>query len=159
MFILRLKSWCNCEDCRSYLSAGWVKEFGNLCDWYTHLLRNSPTVTINVHVLGNIITANPKNVEHMLKTRFDNYPKGKPFSLILGDLLGRGIFNVDGESWRFQRKIVSLELGSISVWSYAYDIVTSEIQSRLIPLLQSVAEKLDDDGVVIDLNIVAYIDR
>ncbi|KAE8037467.1 hypothetical protein FH972_010054 [Carpinus fangiana] len=146
VFILRLKPWCNCEDCRSYLSAGWVKEFGNLCDWYTHLLRNSPTGTINVHVLGNIITANPENVEHMLKTRFDNYPKGKPFSLILGDLLGRGIFNVDGDSWRFQRKIASLELGSISVRSYAYEIVTSEIQSRLIPLLQSVAGK--EDGVL-----------
>jgi hypothetical protein len=78
-----------------------VKEFGNLCDWYMHLLRNSPTRTINVHVLGNIITANPEKVEHMLKTRFDNYLKGKPFSLILG----RGIFNVDGDSWRFQRKI------------------------------------------------------
>jgi cytochrome P450 len=135
MFILRLKPWCN-------------------CDWYTHLLRNSPTGTINVHVLSNIITANPENVEHMLKTRFDNYPKGKPFSLILGDLLGRGIFNVDGDSWRFQRKIASLELGSISVRSYAYEIVTSEIQSRLIPLLQSVAGKLDDDGVVIDLKDV-----
>jgi cytochrome P450 len=56
-------------------------------------------------VLGNIITANPENVKHLLKTRFDNYPKGKPFSLILVDLLGRGIFNVDGNSWRFQRKI------------------------------------------------------
>jgi cytochrome P450 len=132
-----------------------VKEFGNLCDWYTHLLRNSPTGTINVHVLGNIITANPKNVKHMLKTRFDNYPKGKSFSLILDDLLGRRIFNIDGDSWRFQRKIASLELGSISVRSYAYEIVTSEIQSRLIPLLQSVAGKLDDDGVVIDLQDVS----
>jgi hypothetical protein len=26
VFILRLKSWCNCEDCRSYLSAGWMKK-------------------------------------------------------------------------------------------------------------------------------------
>jgi cytochrome P450 len=151
IFILRLKPWCNCEVCRSYLSAGWAKEFGNFCDWYTHLLRNSPTGTVYVHVLGNIITANPENVEYILKTRFDNYPKGKPFSVILGDLLGRGIFNVDGDSWRFQRKIASLELGSVSVRSYAFDVVTSEIQSRLIPLLQSVAGK---EGGVLDLQDV-----
>ncbi|PIN25411.1 hypothetical protein CDL12_01846 [Handroanthus impetiginosus] len=34
-----------------------------------------------------------------------------------------------------------LELGSFSVRSYAFDIVTSEIQSRLIPLLSSVINK------------------
>ncbi|KAG2670802.1 hypothetical protein I3760_14G104200 [Carya illinoinensis] len=148
IFILRLIKpyWCNCEVCRCFLSASWVKDFGNLCDWYTHLLQKSPTGTIHVHVLGNTITANPENVEHMLKTRFDNYPKGKPFSVILGDLLGRGIFNVDGDSWRFQRKMASLELGSVSVRSYGFEIVGSEIQSRLIPLLSSVAGK--EDGIL-----------
>ncbi|KAG2674467.1 hypothetical protein I3760_13G137200 [Carya illinoinensis] len=146
IFILRLKPWCNCQVCRSYLSSSWAKEFGNLADWYTHLLQKSPTGTIHVHVLGNTITANPENVEHILKTRFDNYPKGKPFSVILGDLLGHGIFNVDGDSWRFQRKMASLELGSVSVRSYALEIVSSEIQSRLVPLLLSVAGK--QDGVL-----------
>lgn len=148
LFILRLKPCCNCEVCRSYLSLSWAKEFGNLCDWYTHLLRKSPTGTIHVHVLGNTITANPENVEHILKTRFDNYPKGKPFSVILGDLLGHGIFNVDGESWKFQRKKASLELGSVSVRSYAFEIVTSEIQSRLIPLLSSFAAAGQEDKVL-----------
>ncbi|GMY15845.1 cytochrome P450 94C1 [Fagus crenata] len=146
IFITRLRPWCNCDVCRSYLSLSWAKEFGNLCDWYTHLLKKSPTGTIHVHVLGNIITANPENVEYMLKTRFDNYPKGKPFSVILGDLLGRGIFNVDGESWKFQRKMASLELGSVSIRSYAFEIVTTEIQSRLIPLLSSFAGK--ENGVL-----------
>ncbi|KAK6163575.1 hypothetical protein DH2020_000439 [Rehmannia glutinosa] len=116
-----------------------LPEYNNLCDWYSHLLRKSPTGTIHVHVLGNVITANPENVEYILKTRFDNYPKGKPFSAILGDLLGKGIFNVDGDLWKFQRKMSCLELGSISVRSYAFEIVTSEIQSRLIPLISSFA--------------------
>ncbi|KAF5198126.1 Cytochrome p450 [Thalictrum thalictroides] len=73
----------------------------------------------------------------MLKTNFDNYPKGKPFSTILGDLLGRGIFNVDGNSWKFQRKMASLELGSVSIRSYAFEVATNEIYQRLIPLLSS----------------------
>lgn len=90
----------------------------------------------------------------MLKTRFDNYPKGKPFSTLLGDLLGRGIFNVDGDSWRFQRKMASLELGSITVRSYALEIVSSEIKSRLIPLLRSFAVAGGKTGDVVDLQDV-----
>ncbi|XP_075520014.1 cytochrome P450 94C1 [Primulina tabacum] len=142
-FILRLKPWCSCEICQSFLTSSWSSQFNNLCDWYSHLLAISPTGTIHVHVLNNVITANTENVEHMLKTKFHNYPKGKPFSAILGDLLGRGIFNVDGDLWKFQRKMASLELGSFSVRSYAFQIVTSEIQSKLIPLLSVQANKAD----------------
>ncbi|KAL6202491.1 hypothetical protein ACLB2K_026199 [Fragaria x ananassa] len=133
LFILRLRPWCNCHVCRSFLTSSWTKDFANFCDWYAHLLRKSPTGTIHIHVLGNIVTSNPENVEYMLKTRFDNYPKGKPFTVLLGDLLGRGIFNVDGDMWRFQRKMASLELGSVTVRSHALEVVTAEIQSRLIP--------------------------
>ncbi|KAF2321642.1 hypothetical protein GH714_000854 [Hevea brasiliensis] len=141
VFLLRLKPWCNCEVCKSYLTASWTKDFANLCDWCTHLLRKSPTGTIHIHVLRNIITSNPENVKYILNTNFDNYPKGKPFSALLGDLLGRGIFNVDGDSWRFQRKMASLELGSVSIRTYAFELITSEIRGRLIPLLSSMTGK------------------
>jgi cytochrome P450 len=103
-------------------------------------------------VLGNTITANPENVEYMLKTGFENYPKGKPFSTILGDLLGRGIFNVDGEHWKFQRKMASLELGRVSIRSYAFEVVNHEIKNRLIPLLSSIADK--EGSAVLDLQEV-----
>ncbi|KAE8674872.1 Cucumisin protein [Hibiscus syriacus] len=88
IFVLRSKLWCNCETCQVYLTSRWTREFDNLCDWDTRLLKKSATGTIHIHVLGNIITANPVNVEHVLKNRFENYPKGKPFSALLGDLLG-----------------------------------------------------------------------
>ncbi|XP_008790927.3 cytochrome P450 94C1-like [Phoenix dactylifera] len=140
LLLLRSRPWCNCHVCKAYLSSSWTGEFTNLCDWYTHLLRQSPTRTINIHVLGNTVTANPDNVEYMLATRFANFPKGKPFSSLLGDLLGRGIFNVDGESWQFQRKMASLELGSVSVRSYAFHIVSAEVRRRLIPLFTSVSD-------------------
>ncbi|MCD7455366.1 hypothetical protein HAX54_027982 [Datura stramonium] len=140
LFLLRSKfwSWCTCDICHCYLTSSWRKEFTNLGDWYAHLLRNLPSQTIRIHVLDNIITANPRNVEYMLKTNFLNYPKGKPFSMILGDLLGDGIFNVDGDLWMFQRKMASLELGSMSIRSYAFNNVKNEIKFRLLPLLSSV---------------------
>ncbi|CAA2971335.1 cytochrome P450 94C1-like [Olea europaea subsp. europaea] len=146
LFILKKRVYCNCETCQTYINSSWKIQFDNLCDWYTHLLQKSPTRTIHIHVLGNTITANPDNVEYMLKTRFDNFPKGKPFSAILGDFLGRGIFNVDGDLWRFQRKMTSLELGRVSVQKYAFEVVHHEIDERLLPLLASVAGK--EDGIL-----------
>ncbi|TMW99097.1 hypothetical protein EJD97_003045, partial [Solanum chilense] len=134
------------------MTSSWYPQFTNLCDWYTHLLQKSPTRTIHIHVLGNTITANPKNVEYMLKTRFDNFPKGKNFSTILGDFLGKGIFNVDGDLWRFQRKMASLELRRNSIKSFAFDVMNNEIQNRLIPLLACVANNKDE--IVLDLQDV-----
>nr|GMD88175.1 cytochrome P450 94C1-like [Ipomoea batatas] len=147
-YLLRIKLWCDCHVCNAYINSTWKSHFTNLADWYTHLLRSSPTGTIHIHVLRNIVTANPDNVEYMLKTRFDNFPKGKAFSAILGDFLGRGIFNVDGDSWLFQRKMASHQLGSSSIRSYAFDVVQSEIDRRILPLLAS------NDGAVLDLQDV-----
>ncbi|XVE96466.1 hypothetical protein REPUB_Repub02eG0224400 [Reevesia pubescens] len=59
--------------------------------------------------------------------------------MILGDFLGRGIFNVDGDSWRFQKKMASMELGKLSIRSFAFEIINCEIKDRLIPLLSSVS--------------------
>ncbi|KAK7244931.1 hypothetical protein RIF29_39760 [Crotalaria pallida] len=146
----KINMFCNCETCQSYLTSTWSKDFDNLCDWYTHLLRNSSTKTIHIHVIRNTITANPANVEYMLKTKFENYPKGKNFSMILGDFLGRGIFNVDGEQWRFQKKMASLELNKSSIRSFAFDIVNYEIKHRLVPLLLS----KQDNYHVLDLQDV-----
>ncbi|KAL5710679.1 12-hydroxyjasmonoyl-L-amino acid 12-hydroxylase [Ranunculus cassubicifolius] len=150
-FFLRKKlSLCKCEVCECYLTRSWSDHYINLCDWYTHLLQNSPSSTIHIHVLNNTITANPSNVQHMLKTRFNNYPKGKTFSMILGDFLGRGIFNVDGAFWKFQKKMASLELNKSSIRSLAFKIVTKEITQRLVPLLANA----EDHGLIVDLQDV-----
>ncbi|KAJ1692213.1 hypothetical protein LUZ63_008911 [Rhynchospora breviuscula] len=148
--------WCNCAICTAYVTSSWASNYPNLCDWLTDLLRQSPTHTIHIHVLGNIITANPDNVEHMLKKNFQNYPKGKPFSAILGDLLGQGIFNADSECWHFQRKMAAVELNAASVRNFTAHIVSSEISQRLLPLLDSVAIDNSElpDGELIDLQDV-----
>ncbi|KAJ4766748.1 hypothetical protein LUZ62_077123 [Rhynchospora pubera] len=147
VLFLRSRPWCNCHICKTYLSFSWRSEFSNFSDWYTHLLKKSATGTVHIHVLGTTITANPANVQHMLKTRFENYPKGKQFSSILGDFLGHGIFNSDGDMWRFQRKMASLELGSVSVRSYAFKIVSTEINDRLIPFLRSISGRSNSGTV------------
>jgi 12-hydroxyjasmonoyl-L-amino acid 12-hydroxylase / fatty acid hydroxylase len=151
LLLVRAWPWCSCRVCRAYLTGSWAREFANLGDWYAHLLRESPTGTVHVHVLGCTVTSNPANVEYMLKTSFDNFPKGEPFADLLGDLLGGGIFNVDGHAWRRQRKTASLELGSVAVRSYAYQIIAEEVETRLMPVLADAADRC---AAVVDLQDV-----
>ncbi|KAL5571498.1 hypothetical protein UlMin_021095, partial [Ulmus minor] len=61
---------------------------------------------------NEIYTYDPVNVEYILKTKFENYGKGSYNNNILRDLLGDGIFAVDGEKWRQQRKISSHEFST-----------------------------------------------
>ncbi|XP_060204462.1 cytochrome P450 94B3-like [Lycium barbarum] len=124
-----------------------------LLDWYTELLSESPTQTILVQRFGaprTIITANPNNVEHILKTNFINYPKGQPFTDILGDFLGRGIFNVDGELWSAQRKLASHEFSTKSLREFVVKTLEEVVETRLIPLLDQAAKS----GKVLDLQDV-----
>jgi len=53
--------------------------------------------------------SNPADVEHVLKKNFENYPKGQQIRTAFKDLLGEGIFAVDGHKWKTQRKTASHE--------------------------------------------------
>ncbi|KAG4940460.1 hypothetical protein JHK82_044147 [Glycine max] len=122
-----------------------------LLDWYTELLAQSPTNTIVVQRLGarrTIVTTNPQNVEYMLKTNFNNFPKGKPFTEILGDFLGQGIFNVDGESWLASRRLASHEFSTKSLREFVMHTLEKEVCERLVPVLD---EALCGENKVVDL--------
>ncbi|KAM1209512.1 hypothetical protein FF1_015198 [Malus domestica] len=115
----------------------------NLLDWYASLLSGSPSQTIVVHRIGarrTVVTGNPSNVEHILKTNFANFPKGKPLTEFLGDLLGCGIFNVDGDLWSTQRKLASHEFSIKSLREFVVNTLEEEVEHRLIPLLEEAAE-------------------
>ncbi|KAK8942992.1 Cytochrome P450 94A1 [Platanthera zijinensis] len=114
--------------------------------WTTELLAASPTNTFVIFRPGGIrgvITANPANVEHTLKSHFDNYPKGDRFRSNLEDFLGRGILNSDGSLWRLQRKIAGLEFSTRSFRSFVQLAISREISTRLLPLLFRAAESGD----------------
>lgn len=55
-----------------------IKNRHQIINWSTDILVRSPTHTLGFRTFGRnggVITANPKNVEHILKTNFDNYPR------------------------------------------------------------------------------------
>ncbi|KAH6817624.1 cytochrome P450 [Perilla frutescens var. frutescens] len=112
-------------------------------DWNTEILAGCPTNTSVFRRPGKVhgvITANPQVVEHMLKSNFDNYPKGARFNSLLQDFLGAGIFNVDGELWIMQRKTSSYEFNTRSLRNFAMENVSTELQTRLVPILESAAK-------------------
>ncbi|PWA98772.1 cytochrome P450 [Artemisia annua] len=114
-----------------------------LLSWYTDLLSSSPTQTNVIHRLGarkTIVTANPQNVEYILKTNFVNFPKGKPFTEILNDFLGCGIFNVDGDLWHAQRKLASHQFTSRSLKEHVEITVKETVKTKLLPLLDSLVQ-------------------
>ncbi|GER38917.1 cytochrome P450 [Striga asiatica] len=115
-----------------------------LLDWYTDMLSTSPSQTIIISRFGahrTIVTANPENVKYVLKKNFANFPKGKPFTEILGDFLGKGIFNVDGDTWLAQRKLVVHHFNAKPLKDYTESILKEEVEKKLVPVLESAAEE------------------
>ncbi|CAL9007196.1 unnamed protein product [Prunus brigantina] len=83
------------------------------------------------------VTCDPKNLEHILKTRFDNYPKGPTWQSVFHDLLGEGIFNSDGDTWLFQRKTAALEFTTRTLRQAMARWVSRSIKLRFCPILKS----------------------
>ncbi|KAJ7524956.1 hypothetical protein O6H91_17G029300 [Diphasiastrum complanatum] len=108
-------------------------------DWATELMHKDASQTIRSARPGGMefyVTANPDNIQHILRTKFENYPKGVYFQSVMEDLLGKGIFNVDGEHWKIQRKLASHEFTTRSLRDFTVDSVKREVKRRLLPTLE-----------------------
>ncbi|KAL9672128.1 hypothetical protein QQ045_028376 [Rhodiola kirilowii] len=86
--------------------------FKTLYEHQTEVARTCPTYRLLAPEESEIYTTDVRNIEHVLKTRFEKYSKGKQNGEVLTDLFGKGIFLVDGEKWRHQRKLASFEFST-----------------------------------------------
>ncbi|KAF2311094.1 hypothetical protein GH714_019455 [Hevea brasiliensis] len=73
--------------------------FNRMHDYVVDLAGKYKTYRLLSPFRNMIFTTDPVNVEYILKTNFENYGKGKYNYENLKDLLGDGIFTVDGEKW------------------------------------------------------------
>ncbi|KAL6008019.1 hypothetical protein ACLOJK_033525 [Asimina triloba] len=89
-----------------------ILNYDRLHDYMTDLFRKNKTFRIVGPGYTGVYTTDPANVEHILKNNFPNYAKGKHHYDILSGLVGDGIFSVDGEKWRHQRKIASYDFST-----------------------------------------------
>ncbi|CAA7269186.1 unnamed protein product [Cyclocybe aegerita] len=70
----------------------WAQQYGNT--YMFNLFTSSPFVTLE-----------PDHVKAILATQFDSFVKGPRFLLQANSLLGSGVFNADGELWKFHRSM------------------------------------------------------
>ncbi|KAL6642795.1 hypothetical protein ACP70R_020976 [Stipagrostis hirtigluma subsp. patula] len=84
-----------------------------LHDYHTDLFRGRKTFQLLVPAgRRQIYTCDPAVIEHILRTNFANYGKGTFNYENMSDLLGDGIFAVDGDKWRQQRKLASYDFST-----------------------------------------------
>ncbi|XP_015965934.1 cytochrome P450 704C1 [Arachis duranensis] len=96
--------------------------FNRLHDYMTDLARKHSSYRLLSLSSSEVYTSDPTNVEYILKTNFSNYGKGRHQYEILRDLLGDGIFTVDGEKWRHQRKAASYQFSSKLLRDYSSSV-------------------------------------
>ncbi|KAJ3117412.1 hypothetical protein HDU96_006793 [Phlyctochytrium bullatum] len=98
----------------------------------------------------NAMTVDPVVLEYIMKTNFNNYIKGPRFISLLHPLLGDGIFNSDGEQWRWQRKVSTLIFTGRNFRNVFVKVFAEDI-SHLVAFLDRCAisgNKLDIHGVL-----------
>lgn len=126
-------------------------------DWIASNLKQTSSLTYQTCILALpflarrqglvTVTCNPKNLEHVLRSRFDNYPKGPAWQAAFHDLLGQGIFNSDGETWLIQRKTAALEFTTRTLRQAMARWVTRSLKQRLWRIL----EKAQTENRPVDL--------
>ncbi|KAF9530962.1 cytochrome P450 [Crepidotus variabilis] len=74
---------------------------GDLVDHFADRLGH--TLSFDRLTSRTIITRDPDLVKAVLATQFESFEKGSEFIGQMDSILGNGIFNVDGEMWKFHR--------------------------------------------------------
>ncbi|KAI8366734.1 cytochrome P450 [Radiomyces spectabilis] len=109
-------------------------------------------LTLTLSILGiprHIATLDPRNVEHVLKS---NYIKGPEFHGSLNDLFGNGIFNANGEDWKYQRKTASHIFNVKNFRDQFTDVFVQEIEFMSKEIWDPAAE----NNTVVDFHDVMF---
>ncbi|KAL2927356.1 Cytochrome P450 86B1 [Bienertia sinuspersici] len=127
----------------------------NMYEWLTDI-TNTQNGTFHFKgpwfsSLQCVVTSDPRNLEHLLKTKFSNFPKGGYFRNTLKDLLGDGIFNADNDTWQKQRKTASIEFHSARFRKLTAESLLELVHKRLLPVIE---EESLEKCVPIDLQDV-----
>ncbi|OWZ03332.1 hypothetical protein PHMEG_00024955 [Phytophthora megakarya] len=78
-------------------------------DWLLELSESRDGKPFMLHLLGRsdlLIDAVPEHHEQILKTQFDNFIKGDQFYEMLVDVAGPNVVIIEGERWKYQRKVL-----------------------------------------------------
>ncbi|KAI3915252.1 hypothetical protein MKX01_035511 [Papaver californicum] len=122
---------------------------------YDRLIERRMTDSIFITELRSgyrfLVTCHPENIEYIIKTNFENFPKGENFREVFSTL-GVGILNVDSDTWRLQRKLAHAGLILGEFKTLVAKTCRKMVEEQLVPLLAHVAE----EGFSIDLQDLIF---
>ncbi|KAJ3824548.1 cytochrome P450 monooxygenase pc-1 [Lentinula raphanica] len=67
--------------------------------------EKGPVFNMNVLWENMVFTCQPEHIQLILATDFGNYAKGERFQRNMSSVLGAGVFNSDGDMWKFHRSM------------------------------------------------------
>ncbi|GMI73586.1 cytochrome P450, family 704, subfamily A, polypeptide 2 [Hibiscus trionum] len=126
---------------------GQVLYVDHLYDYQTQVAKKLPTYRLIGLAHSEISTTDIRNAEHILKTSFNKYAKGRHLQEKVSDLWGDGIFAADGDNWRQQRKLASYEFSTRVLRGFSCSVFR-----KTAAKLTRVVSKLVMSGQVIDLH-------
>ncbi|RLN47455.1 hypothetical protein BBJ28_00013552 [Nothophytophthora sp. Chile5] len=106
---------------------------GDMHHWNTHWGKHfnaEPVLIRSMGIPDTLFLYTPQAFEDIFKTQFENFPKGPFMCENLHDLLGDGIFAVDGDKWVHQRKTAS----NLFTMRALRESMTSTIQRHTVVL-------------------------
>jgi cytochrome P450 len=80
-------------------------------------------------------------VRHIFTSNFANYPKGHEYAEIFDVLLGAGIKNSDGESWRRQRVKAQMLVTAPRFRAFTSRCSRDKVEKSLLPFLALAADE------------------
>ncbi|KAL1863003.1 alanine transaminase alt2 [Diaporthe australafricana] len=112
-------------------------------DFVTDRFRAMGRYTFRIRILGtsNFITAEPRNVQAVLASKFSDFVMGRARKTNLRMILGRSIFAVDGAAWQSARETVRPIFARDNIANL--EMLESHVQTLLACIEQP---GLDDDG-------------
>ncbi|WCJ38598.1 cytochrome P450 family 86 subfamily C polypeptide 1 [Euphorbia peplus] len=90
-----------------------------------------------------VMTANPANIEYMVKTNFSNFPKGRYYRETFRDLLGDGIFNADAEVWKELRQKARTEMHSSRFFNHSFRTMQYLVHLKLFKVTENLVKSGD----------------
>ncbi|XVE67862.1 hypothetical protein DITRI_Ditri09bG0021900 [Diplodiscus trichospermus] len=85
-----------------------------------------------------LLTSDSDNINHIMSKNFANYEKGSEFREIF-EPFGEGIFTLDADRWKTQRKIMQALMRNSKFQSFRDKVVWKKLENGLIPIFKHVA--------------------
>ncbi|KAL0948934.1 hypothetical protein HGRIS_009041 [Hohenbuehelia grisea] len=101
----------------------WARDYGHI-------------MSIRILFANGIFTSEPEHLKAILASQFDAFEKGPAFIHSMKSLLGTGVFNSDGELWKFHRSMTrpffSRErISHFELFGRKADVAVEQLKARL----------------------------